>query len=239
MIANYLRKIRCRVRALLGRDIVIPVAVARTTEFHGSTCGGWSIAADSLTAADVVYSFGIGEDATFDLSLIGKYRCPVFAFDPTPKSVDFVEREIHTGLFHFEPSALADRDGMLRLFFPANPAFVSSSLAPSERTSESFFDAPCHTLASIMARLGHARVNVLKMDIEGAEYCVIEEAAASGTLTQVDQLLVEFHHWMPPFSPGHTRRALTLLLGAGFQVAWVSAGGHEVLFIRAVANHGY
>lgn len=236
-LACLVRKLRCRWRALLGSDIVVPVGLSVATEFHGSTCGGWSILADSLTPASIVYSFGIGEDATFDVAVMAKYGCPVFAFDPTPRSVDWVRREVTSPLFRFEATALADHDGVLELYFPSNPDFVSTSLEKSSAMSGASFSAPCASLGSIMARLGHPSVEVLKMDIEGAEYSVLMQALHSGALRHVRQLLVEFHHWMPPFTLRHTRTALDHLAGAGFRVAWVSPGGHEILFVQTAAIH--
>jgi len=84
-----------------------------------------------------------------------------------------------------------------------------------------------------MGRLGHTRIHVLKMDIEGAEYTVLEHALKTGVLRRVDQLLIEFHHWMEPFTVRHTQEALQLVRGEGFYVAWVSPSGHEVLFVNA------
>lgn len=233
MLINSLRRLRCRWKALWGKDIFIPVQRRVKTEFHGSTCGGWSILQDSLTSDSVVYSIGIGEDATFDLSVIEKYECAIHAFDPTPRSVVWVQREIKSPLFRFEAAAIADHDGTLELFFPSNPDFVSTSLAKSKSMTGSSFIATCVSLPSLMGRLGHTRIHVLKMDIEGAEYTVLEHALKTGVLRRVDQLLIEFHHWMEPFTVRHTQEALQLVRGEGFYVAWVSPSGHEVLFVNA------
>ncbi|GIS18490.1 MAG: hypothetical protein CM15mP120_04060 [Pseudomonadota bacterium] len=43
-----------------------------------------------------------------------------------------------------------------------------------------------------MRDLGHDHLDVLKMDIEGAEYAVLDDMLQSNILP--DQLLVEFHH---------------------------------------------
>ena len=44
----------------------------------------------------------------------------------------------------------------------------------------------------MMRDLGHDHLDVLKMDIEGAEYAVLDDMLQSDILP--DQLLVEFHH---------------------------------------------
>ena len=52
-------------------------------ERHGGLDAGWFIPAGMFDAHSVVYSGGLGEDASFDLDLISRYSCQVWAFDPT------------------------------------------------------------------------------------------------------------------------------------------------------------
>jgi FkbM family methyltransferase len=52
-------------------------------------------------------------------------------------------------------------------------------------------EVPVRRLATMMQMLGHARIDLLKMDIEGAEYEVIDDLL--GSRVAVDQLLIEFH----------------------------------------------
>ena len=83
-----------------------------------------------------------------------------------------------------------------------------------------------------MAELDHDRVDVLKMDIEGSEYAVIEQILRDGLSVRIGVILIEFHHWMSAFSRNDTRKAMANLAVAGFLPAWVSETGHELLFIR-------
>lgn len=232
MLIQRLRAFKRRLKEIAGREITIRLETAPATEFHGTAYGGWAILAGSLRPASTVYSFGVGEDASFDLSLIGRYGCRVHAFDPTPKPAGWVARNIRDERFVFEKSALADHDGILRLYLPRNPEHVSASLVVGSRTTaEDYFDAPCFRLESICGRLGHTRLDVLKMDIEGAEYSVLRDMFSSSHAVRPRQLLVEFHHWMKPFTVTHTRHALELLRESGYRVAWVSNAGHEILFV--------
>jgi hypothetical protein len=91
-------------------------------------------------------------------------------------------------------------------------------------------DAPVFRLASIMKMLGHDRVDLLKMDIEGAEYGVLDDLLASDII--VGQLLVEFHHRWPEVGIDKTKRAIRLLNGAGYRIFSVSASGEEYSFKR-------
>lgn len=49
-------------------------------------------------------------------------------------------------------------------------------------------DPPLRTLGGIMKELGHTHIDILKMDVEGAEFDVL-----SGNLPSIGQLLVEVH----------------------------------------------
>jgi FkbM family methyltransferase len=181
----------------------------------------------------VVYSFGIGEDASWDLGLICAKGCVIHGFDPTPKSLKWVENHVNEPRFVMYPHALADFDGSLDLWLPANPDHVSASIRQSSGTSDEKITVPCEKLSSIIKRLGHERVDVLKMDIEGAEYAVLKNLCSEeGLLARIDVLLVEFHHWMPAFSNNDTREAIRLLRNGGFVPGWVSEAGHELMFIR-------
>lgn len=83
-----------------------------------------------------------------------------------------------------------------------------------------------------MNELGHEFVDVLKMDIEGAEYSVIEQIVNDGLAKRIGVILVEFHHWMSAFKLDDTRKAIEQLADVGFLPAWVSETGHELLFVR-------
>jgi hypothetical protein len=92
-------------------------------------------------------------------------------------------------------------------------------------------DAPVHRLTTIMQKLGHSRIDVLKMDIEGAEIPVIADLASSEL--QIAQILVEFHHHVGNADEvGTTRKAIESLHSMGFRLFHNSAVGKEFSFVR-------
>ena len=60
----------------------------------GNKYGGFNVV-DSmfleLNRKIVVYSFGIGEDLSFSEGVLSTFPAEVWAFDPTPKSIKYVE----------------------------------------------------------------------------------------------------------------------------------------------------
>jgi len=227
-----LKALRQHVNIFLGREVRLSPRIRVDLEFHGSSYGGWAIRKDSLNNRSCVISAGVGEDASFDLSLIEKYCCRVVALDPTPKAVTWVRRNISSPLFQFRPLALSDSDGQIKLFLPRNTAHVSASLKKSAHNQDVFVEVPCVRFSTLLEMLDCSRVDVLKMDIEGAEYAVIKDMIGSGACDAVEQLLVEFHHYFSAFCVGDTKEAVADLRQVGLNIAWVSRSGHEVLFTR-------
>lgn len=235
---NILRFFKKVILSILGRELFFRREIRPPTEFHGSAYGGWAILANSLTKDSRVISVGIGVDASFDLSLIGKYNCLVHAYDPTPIAVQWVAANVHDRRFVLHEFALAGSDGVLELYPPKGAGGDSASCVKYEHTAETPMRVPCRTLDSVLHELKFDRVDILKIDIEGAEYQVIHRSLADGSLEKVGQFLVEFHHAFPAFGLTATRQAVGALRAFGWKIAWVSPSHHEMLFIKGPRPSG-
>lgn len=230
MLLSPLRRLRRRVRALLHEDVFVSVGRRVELERHGSTYGGWSIERNSLSASDVVYSFGVGDDVSFDLSIIDRYGVAVHAFDPTPRSVAWVRRQALPAQFRFHEFGAGATDGDIVLFAPTNAAHVSFSSQRTQETSASV-RAPVRRLSTIMRDLGHHRLDLVKMDIEGAEYEVIDAMLDDGILPR--QLLVEFHHRFVANGPARTTNTIAALERFDYSIVAISDTGEEFTFLRS------
>jgi hypothetical protein len=97
----------------------------------------------------IVYSFGVGWDSSFEAEVIQRTNnCLVFAFDGNLSKLD--------------PQISTDEAAKKRVKFFEK--FVGN--ADSETNL---------TLGSIMRQLGHSWVDIVKMDIEGAEFPVLRQ----------------------------------------------------------------
>lgn len=221
------RRIRRIGRFFLGSDLLQSRQMSVPFERHGT----WSVASNMLNKHSVVYSIGVGNEISFDLSLIDHYGLTVHAFDPTPRSVAWIQKQILPRQFNFHPVGVADFDGVARFRPPPNPDYVSYSLIGGSKDSITSVDAPVRRLGSLMADLGHSEIDLLKIDIEGAEYGVIEDAL--GECIPANQILVEFHHRFPYIGVEKTRSAIRSLNEAGYRIFFVSDIGEEYSFLRA------
>ena len=148
----------------------------------------------------------------------------VHAFDPTPIALEWAAaRQLPEG-FVLHPYGVADFDGTARFAAPRKRKFASFSLVRSEGVGPAV-EAPVHRLATLAAMLRLPPPDVIKMDIEGAEYAVLPDLLAGGF--RPAQILVEFHHRWREIGARRTREALALLAGHGYGIAAVSEYGME------------
>jgi len=221
----------------------------------GTAYGGWIIPRDSdLGAQSVCYCAGAGEDLSFDCELVRRFRCRVLIVDPTPRAIEHfrqLEESTRSGVrfainrsdcefyeigvgelarLALVPVALADHDGELKLYFPMNPAHVSCSALNLQGTSE-YFVAECCRVASLMSRMGDEKIDLMKMDIEGAEYSVIGDLVGNAPLPSL--LLIEFDELHTPLDRHAGERVsahIGSLVNAGMKC--VAVEGSNATFAR-------
>jgi FkbM family methyltransferase len=215
-------------RAFLNLNISASVQIRCNKVCLGNDHARWCISPIGISPLSVVYSFGIGQDVSFDLELIRRFGVCVHAFDPTPRSIEWLKLQKLPEQFVFHDYGLADYDGIATFNPPENSAHVSYSVFPSSNGSGLPVKAPVRRLTTIMQTLDHRSIDLLKMDIEGAEYSVISDLLSSHV--QVDQLLVEFHHGRPEIGLPKTRQIVEKLNSAGFRIFDVSPSGEEFSF---------
>jgi FkbM family methyltransferase len=185
----------------------------------GSECGGYCLDESLVSSGSVVYSLGIGEDISFDLSLIARVGAEIHAFDPTPRVASWLAAQSLPKTFHFHPSGIAGHDGHETFYLPPRAQWISHSLLPARQYSVASIILPVTRLSTAMRSLGHRNIDVLKMDIEGAEYAVIDEIVRARI--PVGQLLVEFHHRLSTVGISKTKRALAALESHGMKISYI------------------
>ncbi len=225
----YLRGKRI-LKQLLGKDVWNYKQTTVPGEFHGSESEGWCVATGSLSSNSIVYSIGIGDDITFDLSLIDRYDIQLFAYDPTPESIDWINRQNLPENFHFYGKGLASYDGVAKFYRSKKKTNICHSMMQRKETVREAVEVPVERLASLCKENGHTSIDLLKMDIEGAEYEVLDDIINSEI--NIDQILVEFHHRFKNITVSKTKRAISLLNEAGYKIFYISLKGREYSFIN-------
>ncbi len=227
---DYIRRFRRLIKVLIRKDLwVRPDCHIKSVRF-GSEYAGWNVNTDKLDRKSIIYSVGVGEDISFDIALIEMFNVTIHAFDPTPKSIEWCKNQDLPSNFILHEYGIANFDGNALFYPPENPNHVSHTLLEKTSTKAKSIEVPVRKLETIMKKLGHNHIDVLKMDIEGAEYAVINDMKSSNILP--NQLLIEFHHRFPNVGIEKTKDALNTIRSMGYGLFFVSASGEEYGFIQ-------
>lgn len=199
--------------------------------WYGGKHAGFFVCPDVLNEHSIVYSFGIGENISFDKTLIENHQCSVFAFDPTPKSINWLKNQELPSNFKYFDYGIANKSGLVDFYLPKNPDFVSGSLVAQDNVDSSDkVSVKMKSIQDIITELGHSHIDVLKMDIEGSEYDVIDTILE--TDVAIDQILIEFHDRFFEDGVKKSKDAVQKLNAHGFEVFAVSDNFEEVSFIN-------
>ena len=222
-----------RVKSIFGLDVYRRPEVKVQTVTLGDPGYHWSVVPDGLGAESVIFTFGVGTDISFERDLITQYRAVVHAFDPTPFALEWAAKQELPPGFTLHPYGIADFDGTASFTAPQEKNFVSFSLVRDQGVGLSV-PASVHRLSTLVSMLRLPAPDLIKMDIEGAEYAVLADLMDSAFRPR--QILVEFHHRWREVGVRRTRTALELLHRQGYRIVSVAPNGMEYTFLRDTSS---
>jgi FkbM family methyltransferase len=178
----------------------------------GTYYGGWWVPESMLRPGTIAYCAGAGDDISFDLELHDR-GMRVVTIDPTPTALAYANGVApKSDRFALVPVGLWDTATELRFYYPRDTTTVNYSILNLQRTSE-YFTAEVKTLRQLMDDLGDDHIDILKLDIEGAELRVIESLVADGVRPAV--LCVEYDQ---PAPVRDVLRSIRLLQQFGYRL---------------------
>ncbi len=183
----------------------------------GTDYGGWYFPEKhNLNQDSIIYSAGVGEDISFDLKIQNDLNCNIFLIDPTIKSITHYEECKHFFLdksfaftgniqpdyinyiqnlnpnfkkFNYLNIGLWDKKDELKFYKQTNENYVSQSLIDG-MFGNNYDLVPVNSIKNIMNELNHTKIDVLKLDIEGAEIKVLEQMLKDNIFPNI--LCIEF-----------------------------------------------
>ncbi|GAB4339688.1 MAG: hypothetical protein OHK0038_18960 [Flammeovirgaceae bacterium] len=194
----------------IGKDMIKKQPVLRL----GNEYSFCYVPQNLLHKNSVVYSFGAGEDISTDIEIAKTFACPVRIFDPTPRALthfqNLIEKtkkgkkmniengkrfyEVDTKtlpLLNFYSVGLWNEDTKVKFFAPKNPQHVSYSITNLQQTEE-YIEVEVKKITTLMKEFANDKIDYLKMDIEGAEYKVLDSFFIEKP--NISSLYIEFHY---------------------------------------------
>jgi len=250
-----MQNVKTAIKKALSLDYNSFVEPLKNLKYIGSHHHGYYIPAKFLNDSSICYCIGAGVDVSFDTELIVNYNSKVYIFDPAPdakehfnkvknaatngekfavgKKVPFTYRLTGQQLenVQFIEKGLWNESTVLKFYKATDSNYPSHSIDLFNGSSE-FIEAPVERLSSIMKKLNHTYIDLLKIEIEGAEYVVINTIIEDKPDIKV--ILVEFDELFHPKDYKYLfriKKATESLLKAGYKLAH-STPHFKRLFVR-------
>tara|TARA_B110000211_G_scaffold234575_1_gene304835 strand:+ start:2815 stop:3501 length:687 start_codon:yes stop_codon:yes gene_type:complete len=210
----------------------------------GTNYGGWVIPKQiQLTKDSLIYSVGVGEDISFDLLVQDKYNSNIVLIDPTKrakKHYEEIKKYYKTHIYNFSGDIQKDYEDNiknlnidfskityneigvwdekteLKFYKQINKNYVSQSLINGMFTNE-YDIVKVDTLKNIMKKNNHTKIDLLKMDIEGAEIKVLNNMLDDNIFPEY--LCIEFDLYLKGKDrTGETNRIVKKLLSLNYKI---------------------
>lgn len=173
--------------------------------FIGATIDNPDIMYDApLTKGDIALDVGAFE-GDWSARVYEKYQPCIYAFELDPPSIELLKKRFtETPDITCVPYGLAGQNATLAL----SQRGMGSTLheqghGNASRGAASTVDVEVRDIVDVLDSLGHVDIAIIKLNIEGAEYDVLERLIEAGQLSQIRCYTIQFHEWL---DRAHLRR---------------------------------
>jgi len=150
------------------------------------TLGNYAISkAVPINEESVIYSLGVLNETSFDEAISRKYGCNVHLFDPSIIATRHIKK-LNNPRFVFQQIGIWNEETE---FTFSTPVYGGSPSMVFEHPGRKFV-AKCETLPTVMQSLSHEKIDILKLDVEGAERVILSHALDNNI--HPTQVVVEF-----------------------------------------------
>lgn len=172
--------------------------------------------------------------------MMATYATEHHGWDPTPTALDFFRRRPPPAGFHFHRIGLGPRDGNLTIKLPyGNHDSYTVMAHPNDALKGTVTEVPILTMKSMLRKMNHGHLAILKMDLEGGEFDVIDEWARAGYRVPADQILIEFHEryfWKQPGYRNLVPNAVQKMAVLGFKLVVRTRLEYTFARVEAIAD---
>lgn len=226
-----MEKIKSIIKALIFRHFKRRFSQLEGVNFIGSDYGGFFLRL-SRVKDPIVLDVGVGKDLSFSEGICKiNSGAEIYAIDPTLESKAWFDQSSYASCdnFRFYPYALSDNSGIKDFYAPEDESFVSHSLILSSNfSSKKKYSVRCVTINELIEILGLNRIDVLKLDIEGSEYNVLNSIESWDLKPK--QICVEFHDRFFNLLFPRSKKINDKLFRMGYKVIGISKTFQEITY---------
>ena len=143
-----------------------------------------------LNENSIVFDMG-GYEGQWASDMYAKYNCQVFVFEPFPKFAAEIRNRFaknnHIKVFEF---GLGGQDEKIKIF--SNDDRTSTFVKEGNST-----EIEIRKATPFIHSTKVPKIDLMKINIEGGEYDLIEELIKENTISSIDNLQVQFHDFVP------------------------------------------
>jgi FkbM family methyltransferase len=151
------------------------------------------------------------------LEIMELYGPTIHAFEPDPRNYKQLEKVTsdHARLVPYK-FGLGDKNETLTMALEHLGSSVFSDLSGKDGVATA--EVEIHDIADTWNSLELDRVDLMKINIEGGEYPLLERMMETGLLEKVGCFLIQFHEWHP--SAYQRRRKIRRALAHSHKLVW-------------------
>lgn len=193
--------IKKAIKKILKLDPYANLTPLKNLIYIGSRKHGYYIPPNFFSPESLCYCVGAGTDISFDIELVLHFGCNVFIFDPMPYALHHYEEVIKKTMnnerfiidfdkwtyeykatpdcfknISFQPIGIWKEEARVKFYEPSIEGYAGHSITNLQQ-SGNYIEAYVDRLPNVMRKLKHTKIDLLKMEIEGAEYIVIDTIA--------------------------------------------------------------
>ncbi|MGC8751871.1 FkbM family methyltransferase, partial [Hydrotalea sp.] len=160
-----------------------------TQKMNVALVGGHYLEIHSINKNDFVFDLG-GNLGNFSSAILDQFGCTCYIVEPNP--VLFSQLPKHKNLIPLN-YAITDKEGDIAFEISENNEASSVFLSIASKWNyQKTITVRSKTLNNLMIELKIPAIDILKIDIEGAEL-VLFKSLSDTDITQIKQISVEFH----------------------------------------------
>ena len=149
--------------------------------------GNYLLNKEFIKENSIIYTFGVGESISFEEILSDRFKSKVFCYDPTSLAVNYMKKKKYNkNLIYFKNYGIWNEDAKVKFFHQSKNDINNTGGSITNLFENQSYDLlQCYKLKTLMHQNKHLKIDVLKLDIEGPVFDILENIINDEILKQI------------------------------------------------------